>query len=708
MSATAEELVVPVPDDEFGGNKRDLRGWETTLLAVLCVSFTLFHLFVLNVYSLEPLLFRAIHVAWGGALGFILYGFSQRRSAPGVPWYDWILVATSVACGAYITVELDGLLFRAGAQWTTLDVVVGFVGTLLVLEFGRRTSGLAMVIIAGVFLLYCFAGQWMPGVLQHRGYSFGQVFTYMYSEYGMFGVTTQVSSSYIILFVCFAAFLQVSKVGEYINDLSNALFGWARGGPAKACVASGALFGTISGSAVANVVASGMVTIPMMRRVGYDRPTAAAIEATSSTGGQMTPPVLGAGAFLMAEITGIPYSEIALAAVLPALLFYVACWVHVDYHAIRLGLRGLSRAELPPLNRMLVLLYLFAPIIVLVWALLEGYSPFRAGGLGILVALVAGWLSRVFRDMSDSGTVPKSVDSALGVLSALLLRAVVLVIATGALYGATVYGFKAVSGRFGDWAGFTMAISMILVPALLFGWRRTLSGLNLAARDTIQLVAVCAVAGIIVGVVALTGIGGRFSELILGIAGANQLVAMVFVALVALVLGMGMPTTAAYAIGAAVLAPGLTKIGVPTLVAHMFIFYFAVISAITPPVALASFAAAGMAQADPWKTSWMALKMGLATFIAPFMFYFSPILLWKGSLADIAQAAVTGSIGVWMLAGSTEGWFGGRLAIPLRVLLFAGALCLIHPGTITDLIGLAIGVPLYLWQRFRTKASASA
>jgi TRAP-type uncharacterized transport system fused permease subunit len=310
--------------------------------------------------------------------------------------------------------------------------------------------------------------------------------------------------------------------------------------------------------------------------------------------------------------------------------------------------------------------------------------------------------------MSESGATAKVADSVLGVASALLLRAVVLVVAMGALYGATVYGFRAVSGQFGEWAGFALAIAMILVPTLLFGWRRTLDGLNLAARDTIQLVAVCAVAGIIVGVVALTGIGGRFSELILGIAGANQLLAMVFVALVALTLGMGMPTTAAYAIGAAVLAPGLTKIGVPTLVAHMFIFYFAVISAITPPVALASFAAAGMAQADPWKTSWTALKMGLATFIVPFMFYFSDVLLWRGSLADIVQAAITGSIGVWMLAGATEGWFGGRLAMPLRVLLFGAALCLMHPGAITDLIGLGIGVPLYAWQRLRGRGAASA
>ncbi len=699
MSETAGEAVrPPEAEEEFAGNKRELRRWEAQLLAVLCVGFTLFHLFVLNVYSLEPLMFRAIHVAWGGAIGFMLYAAAKPRAA-GVPWYDWVLALASLACGAYVTYEVDGLLFRAGAQWTTGDVLMGFVGTLLVFEFGRRTSGLAMVIIAGVFLLYCFAGPWLPGVLEHRGYAFGHVFTYMYSEYGMFGVTSQVSSSYIILFVCFAAFLQVSGVGEYINDLCNSLFGWARGGPAKAAVASGALFGSISGSSVANVVASGMVTIPMMRKVGYDRPTAAAIEATSSTGGQITPPVLGAGAFLMAEITGIPYGQIALAAVLPALLFYVACWVHVDYHAVRLGLRGLTRAELPPLKRMLTMLYLFSPIIVLVWALMSGYSPFRAGGLGILTALVAGWLSGLFRDLGVS--LKPAPDSALAVLAALLLRFVVLVALAGLFYGALVYGSELAATRFGFWGGIAVGIALVGVPAVLFGFRRSVHALNLAARDTIQLVAVCAVAGIIVGVVALTGIGGRFSEMILGVAGANQLIAMVFVALVALILGMGMPTTAAYAIGAAVLAPGLNKIGVEPLVAHFFIFYFAVLSSITPPVALASFAAAGMAQADPWKTSWIALKMGLATFIVPFMFYFSPILLWKGEPLAILQAAVTGSVGVWMLAGSTEGWFGGRLAMPLRVLLFLAALCLIHPGSITDLAGLAIGVPIYLWQRLR-------
>lgn len=696
-----DEVVKPAADEEFSGNRRELHRWEVMLLAVLCIGFTLFHLYVLNVYSLEPLLFRAIHVGWGAALGLIIYAPFRNSAKTGVPWYDWLLVLASIACAVYITIELDGLLFRAGAQFTTGDVIVGFGGTLLVLEFARRTSGLALPIIACLFILYCFIGPWMPGVLQHKGFEIPRFFTYIYSEYGIFGVTTQVSSSYIILFVTFAAFLQVSKVGDYINDLCNAMFGWARGGPAKAAVASGIMFGSISGSAVANVVASGMVTIPMMRKVGYDRPTAAAIEATSSTGGQITPPVLGAGAFLMAEITGIPYGQIALAAVIPALLFYIACWIHVDLHAIRLGLKGVARSELPPLKLMLTRLYLFSPLIIFIWALLEGYSPFRAGGLGIAAALIAGWLSRMFKDTAgaDGAVDPRS---AAAVLTALLLRFAILCGGGLLLVAGVQYGVPLVE-PLGDAAVWILMTLLIAGPVWLFGWRNTLEALSLAARDTVQLVAVCACAGIIVGVIALTGIGGRFSELILGIAGASQLVAMLFAAVVALVLGMGMPTTAAYAIAAAVIAPGLTKIGVPVLVAHMFVFYFAVVSSITPPVALASFAAAGMAQADPWKTSWIALKMGLATFLVPFMFFFSPVLLMQGPWLGIVQATVSGAIGVWFLAGSTEGWFGGKLSMPLRILLFFAALNLLHPGGVSDFIGLGIGVPIYLWQRLRLR-----
>lgn len=702
---TEVEVKAPVSDEEFIGTRRILRSWELKVVAVLCITFTLFHLFVLNVYSLEPLLFRAVHVGWGLAIGFLISAPFVRAGAEGVPWYDWILAAASAACAFYIWWELDGLLFRAGAQFTPGDVITGVVGTFLILEISRRMTGLALPIIACVFILYCFVGPWMPGVLRHNGFAIDRFFTYIYSEYGIFGVTTQVSSTYIILFVTFAAFLQVSKAGDYINDASNALFGWARGGPAKACVASGVAFGAISGSAVANVVASGMVTIPMMRRVGYDRPTAAAIEATSSTGGQITPPVLGAGAFLMAEITGIPYTTIALSAVIPCLLFYVACWIHVDLHAIRLGVRGLPFSELPPIKAILPRIYLLAPIFVLIWVLLDGYSPFRAGSLGILAALICGAIAIWLRDFKDDGTVSTEGAENFG---AMLFSAAVRFTLLAALGFGMMALLVNVVPMLPDGFAVAGAIALIAIPALLFGWQRTLEALEKAARDSIQLVAVCACAGIIVGVVALTGVGGRFSELILGLAGASHFAAMIFAAMISLILGMGMPTTAAYAIAAAVIAPGLTKIGVGALVAHMFVFYFAVISSITPPVALASFAAAGMAQADPWKTSFVAVKFGLATFIVPFMFYFSPVLLMQGDWPTIIQAAVGAAIGVWFLAGASEGWFGGRLAAPLRAVMAVAALCLMHPGTITDIIGLGLGVPIYIYQRLRNGGPAAA
>jgi TRAP transporter 4TM/12TM fusion protein len=707
-AATKHEVAPPlVLEEEYGGNKRSLWKWEAWLLAVLAIGFTVFHMIVLNFYPLEPLLFRAIHVGWGGAIGFILYSAAHRIRATGVPWYDWILVIASIACAVYVAVELDGLLFRAGAQFTTGDVVSGVIGTLIVLEFARRAAGLTLPLIASIFILYAFVGPWMPGVLEHKGFGVDRFFTYIYSEYGIFGVTTQVSSTYIILFVTFAAFLTVSKVGDYINDLCNAVFGWARGGPAKAAVASGILVGSISGSAVANVVASGMVTIPMMRKVGYDKETAAAIEATSSTGGQITPPVMGAGAFLMAEITGIPYGDIAFAAIMPAMLFYIACWIHVDLHAIRLGLRGVSRHELPPLGQMVSLLYMFTPIVVLVWALFGGFSPFRAGALGIGTAMIAGVIAFRLRDVGGSEVAQKRL-AGLEVVQRLVMRLAAIGI-LGALFyfvPATLAGFA--QAGMGEWGPFLVVAVAVLILAAAFGWKRTGDGLIGAAKDCTQLVAVCACAGIIVGVIALTGIGGRFSQMLLTLAGQSQLMAMIFAAMVALILGMGMPTTAAYAIAAAVVAPGVTKMGVPPLVAHMFIFYFAVISAITPPVALASFAAAGMAQSDPWKTSWIAMKMGLATFIVPLMFFFSPVLLMQGAWPEILQAGVTASIGVLFLAAGTEGWARGLLAAPLRAVMVVAALLCMHPGAVTDVFGILLGGGVYAYQILRGRGGRPA
>jgi TRAP transporter 4TM/12TM fusion protein len=626
-------------DYEFTGYKRDLRqGWQRYLIFWTCVAFTVFHLLILNVFPIDSVLFRAIHVGWGGVIAFAVYAPARGKTLGHVPLYDWFFILLSIGCAAYVGYYIDELQFRAGALYEPGDVIAGFVGSVLILEMTRRTAGLALPIIAGVFILYAFIGPWLPGILHHNGYNFGFFFSYIYSDQGIFGVTTQVSSTYIVLFITFGAFLSASKAGDYMNDLAVSLVGWARGGPAKVAVLSGVLFGTISGSSVGNVVASGMITIPMMRRVGYDRSTAGAIEATSSTGGQITPPVMGAGAFLMAEITGIPYTEIALAAVIPCFLFYIACYVHVDLHAVKNGLRGLPRSELTPISVMMRKFYLLSPIFILIGTLLMGFSEFRAGSLGIVSALVVSWLSREHR----------------------------------------------------------------------MGPKTTLIALETAARETAQLVAICACAGIIVGVIALTGIGGRFSHLVLGIAGENTVLAMLFAALISLILGMGMPTTAAYAVAASVVAPGLIRIGIEPLVAHMFIFYFAVISSITPPVALASFAAAAIAQADQWRTAMIAVKLGLATFIVPFMFFVSPLLLAQGEFLSILYVFATASVGVFFLASSTEGWLNGPLPLLLRVILFCGAVCLIIPEPITDIIGISIGGAIWIYQRVRNGADPGA
>ena len=624
---------------EFGGQMRQLSGWTHHLVYWLGAGYIVFHLVVLNIYPIDPWLFRTIHLCVGSLLGFAIYCVSRGTATGYIPWYDWLMIGGNVAIMVYIGVNLDDLLFRVGVLPTTWDFVVGAFGTFMVLELTRRSAGAALPILAGIFILYAFVGPWMPGVLHHSGISADVFFSYIYSMQGIHGITLDVSAAYIVLFIAFAAFLSASKAGEFFNDLSVALVGWARGGPAKVAVISGVLFGTISGSAVANVVASGSITIPMMRRVGYDRNTAAAIEATSSTGGQITPPIMGAGAFIMAEILAIPYGDIAVAAIIPTLLFYIACYVHCDLHARKNNLHGIPRDELPTIMSVLRRWHLMVPIVMLIVMLLLGYSVFRAGSVGIVAAIVASWLS----------------------------------------------------GR-----------------AEAMGPRAVLDTLSGAARECVQLVAICACAGIVVGVIALTGLGGRFSNMVLAIAGESRMLALIFAMLIALVLGMGMPTTAAYAVAASVVAPGLAQMGIAPLTAHLFIFYYAVISSITPPVALASFAAAGMAGGDPWKTSFIAIKLGLATFIVPFMFFLGPELLMQGHWLYIIEVFITASLGVFLLASSTEGWYaGGPIDWPARIVLFASAVLLMVPGLITDALGLAGAVLVWFYARFRARQAVA-
>ncbi|MFA7429068.1 MAG: TRAP transporter fused permease subunit [Rhodospirillaceae bacterium] len=716
-------MTVPVPqpeqgkivasgvDDEPAAMGRPLRAWESRFFFAFCVLYTTFHLLVLNVFPMETWTFRIVHVAGGLMIGFglfasmtpkdgaeaaplkaaqwvlfavtavpVLYAlgilvlafkatlidgemappaelftnfglavvFSTlvatgaswlfRPRVGAAPWYDWVLLLNALAVGGYLLANITAWQFRAGVMANPTDAWVAFSGIVLILELTRRVAGLALVVISVVFVVYGFIGPWMPGFLAHSGYEFDRFFTYIYTDNGILGPTTAVSSTYIILFIAFAAFLQATKVGDYFVNFAFAVAGHKRGGPAKVAVFASGLMGMINGTSAGNVVATGSLTIPLMKRVGYKPQMAAAIEAAASSGGQIMPPIMGAGAFIMAEVTGIPYTDLIVAAVIPALLYFVSVYLIVDLEARRLNMRGLNKDELPLLSVLVKQVYLFIPIIMLIGALFLGYSVIRAGTVALVAALMVSWLT----------------------------------------------------------------------PHRM-GPVRAIGALDLSARMAIQLIAVCACAGVIVGVIGLTGVGLRFSSMLLTLADKSQFIALLFAMGISILLGMGMPTTAAYAVAASVVAPGLIQLGIEPLIAHFFVFYYAVISAITPPVALAAYAGAALAGSEPMRTSVTAFRIGLSAFIVPFMFFYSPALLMEGEWGTIIHHVVTALVGIYLLSGAVVGYIlGARLNLIMRAFTFVGALLMIAGGLMTDLIGLAIMVGIFAVQKARAKREAAA
>ncbi len=708
--APAQDIASGVDNEIFAGNQRKPIGSIGLLVGALCVIYTAFHIGVMNLYPLETWTYRLIHVGGGLAIGFLLFSslsFGEREGpaqrnrlmllAPGavlvlvalaqVVWFwisgtgvdqaaqatafrwtfgaplaigtaltlivawimpeprrarldaaDIVLAMSAIAVTLYIIFHAPFLRLRAGtALAKEADMWAALVGVVLILELTRRMAGLALVIIAGIFVIYSFVGPWLPGILYHKGYSLTRFFTYVFTDQGILGPTTAISSTYIILFVAFAAFLQASRVGEYFVNFAFAAAGDRRGGPAKVAVFGSGLMGMINGTSAGNVVATGSLTIPLMKRVGYKPQTAAAVEAAASSGGQILPPIMGAGAFIMSEITGIAYSDIVIAAIIPALLYFASVYFNVDLAAQKYDMKGIPREELPKFRKLARQVFLFIPIFILIGALFMGYSVIRAGTLAMGAAAVVSWL--------------------------------------------TPY-------RMG-------------VKEILFA-------LEISTKMTLQLVAVCAAAGIIVGVIALTGLGTRFSSLLLGLAENNQIIALFFAMVVSIVLGMGMPTTAAYAVAASVIAPGLISMGIDMLTAHFFIFYFAVMSAITPPVALAAYAGAAIAQSDPMKTSVESFKMGLAAFVVPFMFFSSPELLMQGSTADIIHVVIGALLGVYLLSSAVQGWFFGNLNIALRIVLALAAMAMIDSGYLTDAIGLGTAVMIWAVQKKMVKSATIA
>jgi TRAP transporter 4TM/12TM fusion protein len=563
--------------------------------------------------------------------GAIVLGWFHRRDRAGFSAPDVVLALCSISVAVYL-ITIFGTLMRnsTGTPFAPIGMSIAAVaGTALIMELTRRVAGLALIIIAGVFLVYVFTGDQLPGFLNAPNISWQRFFSQVYTDAGILGPTTAVSSTYIILFIIFAAFLQASKVGDYFVNFAFAVAGRSRGGPAKVAIFASGLMGMINGTSAGNVVATGSLTIPLMKKVGYPKKTAGAVEAAASTGGQIMPPIMGAGAFIMAEITGIAYQDIAIAAIIPAILYFVSIYFMVDFEAAKLGMRGMREDELPKLKEMVRRVFLFLPIIILIAALFMGYSVIRAGTLATASAAVVSWL--------------------------------------------TPYRM---------------------------GFRSIIKAFELAGVMAIQIIAVCACAGIIVGVISLTGVGARFSSLLLGVAESSQLLALFFAMCISILLGMGMPTTAAYAVAASVVAPGLVQLGIPLLTAHFFVFYFAVVSAITPPVALASYAAAGISGANPMETSVASFKIGISAFVVPFMFFYNGAILMDGTWFEVIRAGITATFGVFLLSAGIQGWFMGARAVWfLRVALVIAALFMIEGGWVTDLIGVAAAGGIWFIQR---------
>ncbi|HSC72361.1 MAG TPA: TRAP transporter permease, partial [Candidatus Methylomirabilis sp.] len=615
----------------------------------------------------EALIFRGLHLAFAVTLIFLWYPFGTRSPQTRPAILDWVIVLLSLASIGYLFMQYDYVMTRL-AYVTPLkrwDLLLGIVLTVLVLDAARRTIGPALPVTALFFLAYAFLGPYLPAPLYHRGFSLELTIDQLYlTTDGIFGIPLAVSATYVILFVLFGAFLEKSGTGQLFMDLASALAGHTPGGPGKvSCISSG-LFGTISGSAVANVMVDGWLTIPLMKRTGFRAHFASAVEAVASTGGQIMPPVMGAAAFVMAEFLGVAYITIAKHAAIPAILYYLALFYSIHFEARRTGLQGLPREELPSLRSVVLDRgHLFIPVFIIVYLMLEGYTAPMAALWGTLAAALSTWVGRLgwlyLVVLLVEFILPGNVMLVLG-LGWIILAGIRLLTSDGR-------------------AGLKPLITKLFPDALEDG-----------ARNTLAVAAACACAGIVIGVIALTGAGLQFTSLVLAAAKESLIPALSLTMIAGIILGMGMPTTPAYIVQAALLIPALIKLGVLPIAAHLFVFYFAIISAITPPVAMAVYAAAGIGKTNLWATGLAAMRLGATGFIVPFMFVYGTSLLFVGTWFEVITTIVSSSVGVICLAASLHGWLTKPTVWWERVLLGVASILLIKPGLYTDAVGLAL------------------
>ncbi len=619
----------------FSGNK-------ALLVKLMLVAFTVFAVAINTVVHLNAQVHRTTFIALVLFLAYLLY--PAKKNAPKntnkVPIYDIILAFVSAGSFLYMGINYEQLVAQAG-NYTQIDIAVAMVAIVLLFEACRRVVGVPILVVVGCFIAYAYFGNMIPGTFGHRGFTIQRIATHLYfTTEGIIGTPLAVCSTFIFLFILFGAFLERTGVGQFFIDIANSIAGKATGGPAKVAVISSALQGMITGSSVANTVGSGSFTIPMMKRMGYRPEFAAAVEAAASTGGQIMPPIMGAAAFLMAEMTGIPYSNIVIAAIVPAFLYFSGIMIMVHLEAKRYGLKGLPPEEIPNFFKLMFSYwYLLLPLIVLVTMMMTGYTPARSALVAIVVAIVVS----MFR--KETRMSPQTF----------------------------------------------------------------LDALEGGARNIIGVAIACSVAGCIVGIVTLTGIGLKLAGGLLSLSGGNVLLALFFTMIASIVLGMGVPTTANYVIMATITAPVVLKLGIDLLPAHMFVFYFGIVADITPPVALAAYAGSAIARSNPLKTGVQATKLAIAAFLIPYVFALNPSLLLLGSTPiQVVSVTITAFIGMFGVASAVEGYLFANMNPIVRIIALAGGLLLIIPGAATDIIGVVLVLLVLAFQKARSKKANSA
>lgn len=621
-SSSTNAILEEIDSEENIDNNNNSK-WLNYLIDAICLACAAFHIYTSGFGLLEVIKQRSIHLAFMLILCYLLYPASKKKRGSKTSVLDICLAILAGFSALFVIIFYDEFVWSFGISSLKFQIMF-VVLTILILEATRRAVAKELVFIALAFLAYGWFGNYFPGIFKVAGGSLARFTDYLYMiPEGIFGTCLGTSANYIILFVVFGSLMEKSGMGQLIQDCAMALTGRAVGGPAKIAVLSSALFGTVSGSAAANVVTTGAFTIPLMKKIGYEPEFAGAVEAASSTGGQIVPPVMGAAAFLMADMLGLNYSTVMFAAILPALLYYISIFITVDIRARKLGLRGLTKEECPRIKDVLKERgHMFIPFIIVITMICMRFSPIYAGFWGIVSTVAFSSLKKSTR----------------------------------------------------------MTIREIL-DACILGVKRSVS-----------VAVACACVGFIVGISTLTGIGTILGNQMVALSGGNLLVLGIIVAFVSIILGMGLPATGVYVVTVAVCVPAMIQLGIPALAAHFFPFYFGIYASITPPVCLAAFAAAGLANASPSKTGYQAFRIAIPGMLIPFIFIISPALLFLDGTTFIQtlQTFLSALFGTFSIAASVEGWFLLPMPIHLRVLLFAGGFMMMVPGTVTDIVGLAL------------------